>query len=132
MRTICKDQMIYAIIGRVDETKNGWKFGDDIDSPLQWGIGLFQSGVELRPHYHLVRSRLSPHKTREFIYVVKGSVEVSFYENMNLIDRDVLSEGGFVYFIDGTHGLKIIDNDTRLIEVKNGPFVSTEKDKERI
>jgi hypothetical protein len=130
LQIIKKDDTTYATIGSIKDTTDGWNFNSDLNSPLQWGTGLFQKGGNLQPHFHRVRSRVRAHKTLEFIYVVKGSIWVDFYSEKELFLSKHLVEGDFVYFTDGIHGIRIDKDNTYLIEVKNGPFSS--KDKERI
>jgi hypothetical protein len=130
LKVITRDSINYAVIGSIGESRPGWSFYKDLNSPLQWGIGLFDTGEELRPHFHKVRTRVRAHKTYEFIYVVIGSIWTDFYEDRKLFCSEKLLTGDFVYFIDGTHGIRILEDSTRLIEVKNGPFSG--KDKERI
>lgn len=120
----------YAVIGSIKDSKPGWNFNSDLNSPLQWGVGLFKKDQSLLPHFHRVRTRVRAHKTLEFIYVVKGTIWVDFYRNKELFCSENLVTGEYVYFIDGTHGIRIVEDNTYLIEVKNGPFSG--KDKERI
>ena len=129
MKTIARGGITYAVIGNINEATEGWTFCDGA-SPLQWGIGSFQSGQDLLAHYHNSRDRIKNHKTMEFIYIARGSVVVYFYDGNNSFHNEVLSMGSFVFLIDGTHGFHVLSDDTRLIEVKNGPF--TEKDKVKI
>lgn len=132
MKKIEKDGITYAILGNVNQAEQGWQFHDDKESPLQWGLGLFQAGEDLLPHFHKVRKRIPAHKTKEFIYVVRGVVQIDFYDNNKIFCSELMPMGAFVYLIDGTHGFQVVMDNTCLIEIKNGPFAITELDKERI
>lgn len=132
MKTIARNGITYAVIGSINEATEGWTFCSEQESPLQYGFGLFQFGDKLSPHFHKVRERIKQHKTQEFIYVARGSVMVDFYNDEEQISSHLLSMGSFVFLIDGAHGFRVVSNDTCLIEIKNGPFVSTELDKVRI
>lgn len=130
MKTIEHKGISYAIIGHISEAKKGWSFCEDADSPLQWGVGVFYQGEKMAAHFHKSRARISHHKTKEFIYVAKGSVMVQFYDGKNICYSEIISAGGYVYFDDGTHGIRVLEQETILIEVKNGSF--SINDKERI
>jgi hypothetical protein len=131
MKTIKHKGIDYATIGHISEAKKGWNFCEDADSPLQWGVGLFYQGEKMAAHFHKSRPRLPVHKTKEFIYVAKGSVMVQFYDSdKKLFCSETLLCGGYVYFDDGTHGIRVLEQETILIEVKNGAF--SNNDKERI
>jgi hypothetical protein len=130
MKTIEHKGIIYAIIGHISEAKKGWNFCEGADSPLQWGVGVFHKGDKMAAHYHKSRPRLAVHKTKEFIYVAKGTVMLQFYDSdENLFCSETLMVGGYVYFDDGTHGIRVLEQSI-LIEVKNGSF--SINDKERI
>ena len=131
MKTIEHKGVVYAITGHISEVKKGWNFCKDTDSPLQWGVGLFYRGDKMAAHFHKPRPRLPVHITKEFIYVAKGTVMLEFYDaEKKLVCSESLPVGGYVYFNDGTHGIRVLEQETILIEVKNGSF--SDNDKERI
>ena len=42
-----------------------------------------------------------------------------------------MNVGDLAVFVYGGHGYEILEDDTKIIEAKNGPFINVEKDKER-
>jgi len=44
----------------------------------------------------------------------------------------IVKNGDLMVMIAGAHGFEILEPDTRIIECKNGPFISVEKDKKLI
>ena len=48
---------------------------------------------------------------------------------MNKIKDFILYEGDTAIMAYGGHGYKILEDNTKIIESKNGPFVSVELDK---
>jgi hypothetical protein len=63
---------------------------------------------------------------------VRGAVQADFYCQNRIFHTEFMPMGSFVYLIDGIHGFQVMMDDTCLLEIKNGPFVITELDKERI
>ena len=133
MYEVKSDGMLLACIGELEEfTKNGWEFLSVNDDPLQFGIANYNSSEILKVHKHKLRSRVPIHKTHELIIVLRGQVEASFYDNnLNYIETVFLKKNDFVYLIDGGHGFTVLEDNTKLLEVKNGPYVDVDADKER-
>jgi hypothetical protein len=131
---VSKDEQILAVIGNIqlDINEKGWIFPCDINDPLQWGIGNHNKGLELVEHIHKLRKRIKVHKTHEFVLVINGSIETRIYDNEQIpIDTFILSDGDFIYLIDGGHGFTILEDGTKLLEIKNGPFARVAEDKVR-
>jgi len=60
----------------------------------------------------------------------KGSMRVTVYtENLDMLDTFDLKEGEMAVFAYGGHGYEILEDDTQVIESKNGPFIDVETDK---
>ncbi len=124
--------LLLAVIGNTTDISNGGSFYGDGKSPLEWGTFKLTKGDVLQAHVHKVRKRISPHKTIEFLYVVQGKLRVDFYNlEKEKVCSEILSAGGFVCLYNGGHGLKALRDNTKFIEVKNGPFVGIKEDKEK-
>ena len=125
-------ELLLAVIGRIKDIPNGKSFYGDGKNPLEWATFKLGKCDVLQPHIHKVRNRLGSHKTIEFLYVMQGKLQIDFYDlNKNNLCSEVLSAGAFVCLYDGGHGFKALREDTKFIEVKNGPFVGIEEDKEK-
>lgn len=60
--------------------------------------------------------------TQEFLYVIKGSAEVTIATlEWETVEKFKLKAGDFVLFVSGAHGVDI-KKGSRLIEVKQGPY----------
>lgn len=71
-------------------------------------------------------------RTQEMTYVKKGSMKVLLYdENRNFRDDYILNEGDLAVFAYGGHGYEILEDNTQIIEAKNGPFIDVETDKQK-
>ena len=65
-------------------------------------------------------------------YVKKGSMRVLLYdEDKQFLQDYVLNEGDLAVFAYGGHGYEILEDDTKIIESKNGPFTDVSQDKEK-
>ena len=66
----------------------------------------------------------------EIVFVLKGAVQVDIYDfSNNKIDSVIIKQGGVIILLNGGHGFKILEDDTKVVEVKNGPYFGNEKDK---
>jgi len=96
--------------------------------PLQLGINRYARGSKIRPHVHNRIKRIID-LSQEMVYVERGKAEVYFYDEQGKeVDREILRSGDLVFFASGGHGFDILA-ETKIIEVKQGPFHGTEKEK---
>lgn len=131
MEIFGKGHNLLAITGDV-ELDYGKHFGSHAELPLQYGISVLHDGERLARHSHKERERIPVHKTLEFFLCWQGRVIATIYDtDKSPIDRLALDAGKFLLTIDGGHEFEIMEEDTILIEVKNGAYVSDEADKER-
>ena len=131
MEIIKHQNRIISIIYREQDWTKGLNFITPDDFYVQVGTWWYEKGKKLDSHIHKEYERKSM-RTQESIYVKKGSVEVALYsEEEELLQKYKLYEGDLAVFGYGGHGYEILDNDTQIIESKNGPFVSVEKDKKK-
>lgn len=124
------DNKIFAIILRSETQINGVEFFTPKEFPLQMGVHLRKTGETIKPHIH----KFSP-KTissfQEMLHIDYGKVEIDFYDNeKRKISSTILKTGDTVLLVEGGHGIKILE-DTKIIEVKQGPYEGMEKDKEK-
>ena len=85
-----------------------------------------------RPHKHVERRREIP-RTQESWIVVRGIVQVVYYDIDNsLIGRRTLNAGDATVTFAGGHTYKSYSTGSRVYEIKTGPYVGTEADKEFI
>ena len=87
----------------------------------------FAKGTRLKPHIHLPQDKIIK-KNQEVLIILSGMLEVAFYDEKTKIDSRILEGGDIIVFLDGGHGFDII-TETKLIEVKQGPYQGQEKDK---
>jgi len=131
MEEIKKDGKIIAIIYRDNDWIEGLNFITPNELFIQVGSWWYKKGKVLDSHIHREFERVA-NRTMEMTYVKSGSMKVFLYdENKNYITEFVLNSGDLAVFAFGGHGYEILEDDTKIVEAKNGPFVSVEIDKEK-
>ncbi|WP_416695864.1 hypothetical protein [Candidatus Pseudothioglobus sp. Uisw_050_01] len=131
METINHEGKIISIIYRDSDWVKGLNFVTPDELFIQVGSWWYDKGKKLDKHVHKEFDRNSS-RTQESIYIKKGSVKVSlFTEEESFLQEYILYEGDLAVFGYGGHGYEILENDTQVIESKNGPFISVEHDKNK-
>jgi hypothetical protein len=129
METIKHNGQILTIIYRDGDWVEGLNFITPNELFVQVGSWWYPKGKKLASHVHNDFERKAM-RTQEMTYVKKGSMKVLLYdENKKYLQDFVLNEGDLAVFAYGGHGYEILDDNTKIIEAKNGPFVDVETDK---
>ena len=123
------DGKIISIIHRDEDWKKGLDFITPNELFIQVGTWWYDRGKKLASHIHNDFDRPGG-RTMESVYVRRGSMRVLLYAEDRSFLRDfVLREGDLAVFAYGGHGYEILEDNTQIIESKNGPFVDVETDK---
>jgi hypothetical protein len=126
----CEGQLI-CIIYRDADWVPGLNFITPNDLAVQVGSWWYQKGKALDPHSHKTYERCNS-LTMEMVYVKKGAMLLNLFNNADkLIEKIKLLEGDTAVLCAGGHGYEILEDNTQVIEAKNGPFLSAELDKKR-
>ena len=126
-----KKSSILSILVRPNDWKCGLDFITDDSEFLQVGTWFYSKGKILDRHHHNIIQRQTD-ITQECVTVMQGSMHVEIYDNDKLlVDDYIMSKGDFSVFLRGGHSYKILEDNTRILETKNGPFLGVEKDKTR-
>jgi hypothetical protein len=89
--------------------------------PLQVGFVVYPAGGEIARHEHVPLERRLD-KTCEALIVRSGSCDVDLYDaDRSLVATERLEAGDVILLVDGGHGLRM-NEDTVLLEVKQGPY----------
>ena len=110
-----------AKLGRTDFTKN--------ENLLQVSTIRFFKNQEINRHYHLQLERQTK-GTSEVWLVVKGKFEVAVYDlDQSLLKNFKISRGCILITHSGGHSIRAVRKNSRLVEIKNGPYFGPEVDK---
>jgi len=125
-----KDDLLLAMIIRQDFSGEGVNFVTSPENYLQVGILNHKEGSKIKPHRHKEIPRTINY-TQEVLHIEYGKMEAVFYQNGQVIKKALLFSGDTIILLTGGHGFKILE-DTKMIEVKQGPYLSHAEDKELI
>ena len=125
------DGKIIAIVARRDFGKDGVNFVSKDDFPLQLGISGYRKGDTIKAHFH-IEKEIMINKIQEVVHIESGRTRVNLYDlNGKKFKSVELSGDDTILFVDGGHGFEILE-DTKIIEVKQGPYFGKDKDKRMI
>ena len=125
------DGKIIAIIVKSEFKKEGVNFVSKQDYPLQLGISSYKEGETIKAHFH-IEKEIRINKIQEVVHIKSGRAMVNLYDlNGEKFKSVELSEGDTILFVDGGHGFEMRE-DTKILEVKQGPYFGKDKDKRMI
>ncbi len=127
VETIKDGNKTLAIIIKGTNTK-GYQFFSPDNFPLQIGAVGKKKGEKIRAHLHNEPVR-TVRTTQECLYIEKGRVKVSIYNNRGkIVAKRILKATDKILSASGGHGFEILE-DTVFFEVKQGPYPGYEKAK---
>jgi oxalate decarboxylase/phosphoglucose isomerase-like protein (cupin superfamily) len=128
---IKKDNVILARHITADEIKEGLSFFSEDFESIQVGSWNYQSGKALMRHIHNEVERKIM-RTQEVLYIIEGKIEANVYDlDENLVETLVVGKGDVLVLLDSGHGYQILEDGTKVLEVKNGPYLGAEIDRRR-
>lgn len=118
---IKKGNQLYAIVLRKEFSQQGVNFFTPGDFSQQFGVLIHKKGKTVKRHRHkLVRREIL--RTKEVLIVLEGKMRVDVYNNRGeKLKTVVLDSGDAILLARGGHGIKILE-DSKIIEVKQGPY----------
>ena len=130
MREIIKDGKILARPIKQEDIKPGLiSFSNDDEFLQVVAWGHYEKGKYLQDHWHNKFSR-NAERTYEAVYVVKGAIEARLFDlELVPVETLVVNQGEMLILLESAHGYTILEEDTTVLEIKNGPFLGVEKDK---
>lgn len=129
MEKIERNGKLIAIIHRDSDWVEGLNFITPDALFIQVGLWWYQKGKKLDSHIHKDFPREAT-RTHEMTYVKSGAMRVLLYdEDKNFFDDFIIRAGDLAVFAYGGHGYEILEDNTKIIEAKNGHFIDVETDK---
>ena len=129
MKIYKHNNQILSIVYRDNDWKEGLNFITPDDLFIQVGSWWYQKGKKLDSHIHKDFNRNAT-RTQEMTYVKSGSMKVLLYDEEKIFLEDfILRVGDLAVFAYGGHGYEILEDNTQIIESKNGPFIDVDTDK---
>jgi hypothetical protein len=121
---------LLAIIVRAQvTTEKKYNFLTDQQNALQLGVSSYAGGERIASHAHL-KTEVTVPSGQEFILVKSGKLRVVLYDERTREQLAVqdLAAGDAILLIAGGHGFEVLEA-CQIMEVKQGPYLSKEKDK---
>ena len=130
MREIVKGGKILARHILQEDIKPGLiSFSNDDEFLQVVAWGHYEKGKYLQDHWHNAFER-SATRTYEAVYVVKGAIEARIFDlDLVPVETFTVKQGEILILLESAHGYTILEDDTTVLEIKNGPFMGVEKDK---
>jgi hypothetical protein len=123
---------VYALIVRAHLPRHGYNFVTDPKDELQLGVNHYAASSRIAPHVHPPLARqLSG--TFEMLHIDDGEATLSLFDPDDgaRFYSTRLVGGDTVLLLRGGHGLEIHQS-TKIIEIKQGPYLGADKDKRQL
>jgi hypothetical protein len=111
------------------QNEPGLTFYSNPDDFIQ--VGLWNHPVDsvLNSHIHNIHSKKSD-RTSEALFVLSGSIHADIYnDECKLLESTIVTAGELLVCIAGGHGYRILSENTKVLEIKNGPYPGPEIDR---
>tara|TARA_B100000902_G_C27315801_1_gene921216 strand:- start:133 stop:534 length:402 start_codon:yes stop_codon:yes gene_type:complete len=100
--------------------------------PLQISSMTLNKNNSFKPHYHK-KSKKNNNSTQECWIIIEGKIEATYYDIDNtIIETCILNAGDCSITLCGAHVLKPLTDETKLYEIKNGPYLGRDNEIEYI
>jgi len=129
---IMDGDLILAVIIRDTDWEEGLNFVSSEGDYQQVGIWGYDKGKKLAPHIHLSEPR-EVLRTQEVVFVKDGRIRANIYtEKEQFLTSIELKRGDTIILLKGGHGYEILEDNTKILELKNGPYIGPERDRKKI
>jgi len=96
---------------------------------VQVGVWNHSKNTVLQSHIHNIHEKNSD-RTSEAVFVLSGAIHADiFSEDRLLVGSTIISAGSVLVCIKGGHGYKILEEKTKVLEIKNGPYFGPDVDR---
>ncbi len=130
MREIVRDGVILCRLIEPKDMKPGLNFFSKDEEFIQVGVwGHYENGKYLQNHIHNRFERIAQ-RTYETLYMISGSMDVEIFTlEREHVETFNIHKGEILVLMECAHGYTITEDDTTVLEIKNGPFFGADVDK---
>ena len=126
-----KDDLLVIIL-RAGDYLPGTNFYNRENDFIQTGTWNHPKGHKIKAHSHQTFDRIVK-RTQEMVYLKEGKMKSNIYDKKDKFLAEILlNPGDVIIYLDGGHDFEILEDNTQVFEIKNGPYFGTEKDKKFI
>ncbi|MFW9997539.1 MAG: hypothetical protein ACFFD4_36195 [Candidatus Odinarchaeota archaeon] len=98
----------------------------------QVGTWSYNKGKKLLSHRHIETKR-EINRTQEVLFVREGKVKAEIYNTADKLFKTLfVGKNDILILLAGGHGYEVLEDDTKVLEIKNGPYLGPENDRIRI
>lgn len=131
MREIKKNDSVLARHITSDDLSNGLNFFSEDEEFIQVGAWSYNSGKEINAHVHNKFPRTAD-RTCEVLYVISGALKANIFDlDKQLVETLAVKSGEALILLECGHSFTVLNENTRVLEVKNGPYFGAETDRQR-
>ena len=99
------------------------------DNCLQVCYLNLQKGLSIEPHLHIKNIKKTTISSEAWI-LIEGSIKATFYDvDKTKLYSTVLRKGDISILFNGGHAFKSLTKNTKIFEIKNGPYLGSYKEK---
>ncbi|TKX30169.1 hypothetical protein CQA38_00570 [Campylobacter sp. MIT 12-5580] len=132
MREIKEKDIVLARHIKEEDCIEGLNFFSQDEEFIQVGTWGYNKGKKLLAHIHNEVER-KVYWTQEVLFIKKGSIKVRVYNtNAQFLEEFIAQAGDILIMLRGGHGYDILEDGTKVVEIKNGPYVGADLDRRRI
>ena len=111
--------------------RDGLSFFSQDDDFIQVGVWGYDAGKQLKAHIHNEVER-KVLWTQEVLFVRSGKIRSSIFDTTERKVAELeVGAGDVIILLRGGHGYDILEDGTRVLEIKNGPYVGADLDRRR-
>ena len=123
-------ELLLHIVHEFDDFEDGRTDLVDENQFIQLSALQRKEGKTFKPHKHIFKAGERCCIAQESWVVLKGWVKVYFYDiDDTLLEEVKLEEGDCSITLQGGHNYEILEEGTRVLEFKTGPYKGQEMDK---
>ena len=131
MKEFIYNEKVIARLIEPDDWKDGLSFFSNDAEFIQVGTWSYSKGKQIQNHVHNEFPRTA-YLTCEAIYMVSGIMKVDLYTmDKMFVESFEAKQGDIVVLLEAGHGFEILEDNTKVLEIKNGPFMGVDIDKEK-
>ena len=120
--------LLHMVVRQSDIIDGRQNLVDD-DQYLQCASLNLKKGTTFTAHKHIFKTTDFSFPQESWV-VIKGSVKCIFYDiNDKIIAEPILNEGDASFSFWGGHNYLILEDNSKILEYKVGPYLGQEKDK---
>jgi len=127
-----KPEELIACVIKKNQINNYRQDLSPVQKFLQVSARKFEKEISVLPHKHILNNR-KINRTQEAWIIIEGKVEFELFDvDDKLLITSSLSSGDCLVLYTGGHSLRVIEKNTIMYEIKNGPYLGIESDKVNI